>query len=75
MPRFIATPQELIAEAADALIRRDADRLYELALDSRNRPRDIGEGAAQNRLLAAMIEAAELLHHEPSAIIQPETDR
>lgn len=69
------TPQQLMAEAADALVRRDAGRLYELALDSRNRPRDIAEGAARNRLLASMIEAAEILHHEPSGIIQPESDR
>ncbi len=62
------TVTELIAEAANALIRRDPQRLEELERISRGWMQTRDEELAQIILLQAMTEAAELLLDTPSEI-------
>lgn len=62
------TVTELIAEAANALIRRDPHRLEELERISRGWMQTQDEELAQIILLQAMTEAADLLLDTPSEI-------
>ncbi|ARC36789.1 hypothetical protein A6J80_10695 [Paracoccus yeei] len=63
-----STVTELMAEAANALIRRDPYRLEELERISRGWMQTADEELAQIILLQAMIEAADLLLDTPSEI-------
>lgn len=62
------TVTELMAEAANALIRRDPHRLEELERISRGWMQTRDEELAQIILLQAMTEAADLLLDIPSEI-------
>ncbi len=62
------TVTELMAEAADALIRRDSHRLEELERIARGWMQTQDEELAQIILLQAMTEAADLLLNTPSEI-------
>ncbi|RDD69872.1 hypothetical protein [Paracoccus versutus] len=62
------TVTELMAEAANALIRRDPHRLEELERISRGWMQTHDEELAQIVLLQAMTEAADLLLDTPSEI-------
>lgn len=62
------TVTEVMAAAADALIRRDPHRLEELERISRGWMQTQDEELAQNLLLQAMTEAADLLLDTPSEI-------
>lgn len=63
-----STVTELMAEAANALIRRDPYRLEELERISRGWMQTADEELAQIILLQAMIEAADLLLDTQSEI-------
>lgn len=62
------TVTELMAEAAKALIRRDPQRLEELARIASGWMQTRDEEMAQIILLQAMTEAADLLLDQPSEI-------
>ncbi|MDK8873400.1 MULTISPECIES: hypothetical protein [Paracoccus] len=62
------TVTELMAEAANALIRRDPHRLEELERITRGWMQTSDEELAQIILLQAMTEAADLLLDTPSEI-------
>lgn len=62
------TVTELMAEAANALIRRDSHRLEELERIARGWMQTQDEELAQIILLQAMTEAADLLLDTPSEI-------
>ncbi|WP_449043500.1 hypothetical protein [Paracoccus versutus] len=62
------TVTELMAEAANALIRRDPHRLEELERITRGWMQTADEELAQIILLQAMTEAADLLLDTPSEI-------
>ena len=63
-----STVTELMAEAANALIRRDSHRLEELERIARGWMQTQDEELAQIILLRAMTEAADLLLDTPSEI-------
>lgn len=74
MTRDIHSLEDLMTEAANALIQRDPHRLEQLENIARNWLQSDSEQKAQTRLLQAMIEAAYLLADEPSEIEVDDAD-